>query len=340
MADSKETSVESAGGSRSRSADHELLRAVFQRFPLPVVLLDRDAVVRRLNEAAAGLFGMREGYASGRGLTGALAHAERAAFRSQVAAVARDEGGRSLTVRLLRPPGPRHWAGLELRTTLTPLRPPREPHVSVVAVFQQGSSASPEGRAPVPSRAASPAADTAGSITRHTEMMDVVDDMTAALLSAPSADGVVDSAGAVLHPALADWVIVDLAAQPGGREQDSAGRRAVFTGGGHEELRRAVASMRPEDSPVVETAMRKGAETLQAHPENADVLGRTADGTPLLERADVSSLLCVPLRAGREAPVIGALTLLRCGARRPFELAEAGAVDRIARHVVLALDGR
>ncbi|MFK8850257.1 hypothetical protein [Streptomyces sp. Ac-502] len=50
----------------------------------------------------------------------------------------------------------------------------------------------------------------------------------------------------------------------------------------------------------------------------------------------MTSLLCVPLRA-RTGPVRGVLSLLRTGGRRAFSLAEAGAVDRLARHLGRAL---
>ncbi|GAB3644940.1 hypothetical protein GCM10028832_33760 [Streptomyces sparsus] len=316
-----------------------MLRAVFQRLPLPVVLLDRDSVVRRLNPAASRLFGMREGYASARGLTGALAHAERAAFRSQVAAVARDEGGRSLTVRLLRPPEQGRWPGMALRTTLTPVLTRHEPHTLVVAVFQQDAGTTPEEAAtggPGAARGASERVSGTATITRHTELMDLVDEMTATLLRARSADEVAAGAGDVLRPALADWVVVDLA----GERSGSARRVAVATGAGREQVRQALAAARPEDSPLIEAALRKGAEALQLHPEDPEALGRDAHGASLLGRTEVGSLLCVPLRTGQDAPVLGVLTLLRLGTRRPFELAEAGVADRIGRHLALALDGR
>ncbi|MZE78229.1 PAS domain-containing protein, partial [Streptomyces sp. SID5475] len=81
-------------GTPRENPELRLLRGLFQRLPLPVVLMDRTTVVRRLNAAAGELFALRAGYATGRALTGALAHDTRAAFRSQVAAVARGEGGR------------------------------------------------------------------------------------------------------------------------------------------------------------------------------------------------------------------------------------------------------
>jgi PAS domain-containing protein len=83
--------LSSGGQPRTTSAERQeqhLLRGVFQRFPLAVVLVDREAVVRRLNFAATSFTGVRAGYATGRPLTGFLAHADRVAFRSQAAAVA------------------------------------------------------------------------------------------------------------------------------------------------------------------------------------------------------------------------------------------------------------
>ncbi|MEU6357774.1 PAS domain-containing protein [Streptomyces sp. NPDC047072] len=97
--------------------ERQLLRTVFQRFPLPVALVDRETVVRRLNFAATSFTGVRAGHATGRPLTGLLTPADRAAFRSQAAAVARGERDRSLTVRLQqRPSDP-------VPATLTAVRP-------------------------------------------------------------------------------------------------------------------------------------------------------------------------------------------------------------------------
>jgi hypothetical protein len=39
---------------------------------------------------------------------------------------------------------------------------------------------------------------------------------------------------------------------------------------------------------------------------------------------------------GPSGRVGGVLTLIRSGGRRPFELAEAGAMDRMSRHIGLA----
>ncbi|MFV2121446.1 glutamate synthase-related protein, partial [Streptomyces sp. Act-28] len=105
-------------GTPAERQEGRLLKAVFQRLPLPVALLDRDTVVRRMNLAATTLTGVRAGYATGRPLSSLLTPGDRAPFRTQVAATARGEGGRSLTVRLQqRPKEP-------VRATLAPLALP------------------------------------------------------------------------------------------------------------------------------------------------------------------------------------------------------------------------
>ncbi|UGY94391.1 PAS domain-containing protein [Streptomyces gobiensis] len=333
MAESAGVEPQRRGPGRGSSDEQHLQRALFQRLPLPVALLDRDTVVRRLNHAAAQVFGMREGYASGRGLAGALAHDQRAAFRAQVAAVARGEGERSLMVRLLRSPERgAQGSGPELRTTLTPLRPPREPHTAVLAVFQQATAPPPRPVTPdVPLVDPRTARPDLAEATRNTELLDLFDDMAAALISAKTAQAVADSVGTVLHNRFADWVIIDLAL-PGGELE----RTAVFASSATV-VRTAVAKQSPDECPLVVDAVQHGMEALQVRPEDPEALGRDASGSAVLARAEVSSLLCVPLRTGLGGPPLGALTLLRSGGRLAFALAEAGVIDRIARHIALAL---
>ncbi|GAA2450777.1 PAS domain-containing protein [Streptomyces macrosporus] len=319
-------------GGRQEHHEHQVLRALFQRLPVAVALLDRDGVVRRFNSAATQLFGVRAGYATGRSLTGSLAHDSRAVFRSQVAAVARGEGDRSLVVHLLRPSEPGARGG-ELRATLTALRPPREPRAVVLAVFQRAAvptSTPLAAGAPVVERA-EPRPDLAEA-TRNAELMDLLDAMTAALVLADSPKDVPQRVADVLYGRFADWVVVDVVV-PGGTLR----RAAVLAPAGR--LRQEVAEQDPASCPLVVDAIRHGGETLRVRLEDPEGLGRDASGAPVLVRAEATSLLCVPLADGEGGPALGALTLLRTGGRRPFELAEAGAVDRIARHVALALRG-
>jgi hypothetical protein len=312
------------GGSPGRD-EQQLLRAIFQRLPLPVALVDRESVVRRMNFAATGLAGVRAGYATGRPLTGFLLHADRVAFRSQTAAVARGEGDRSLTVHLQRDPL------LPVRATLTALRPGAEPRTAVLVVLQPGVH--PTGsRAPQQDAFQLPAPDL-GEATRHAAQMDLADAMTTALLTAPAGDrvAVLEAAAGVLHGRFADWVIAD----------EGAARQRRTTVLGPEDAPVAdVLAQAPAACPLVDEAARGGAPMLQVRPEDPDAFGHDSSGAPVLVRAQVTSLLCVPLKGRADGPVEGVLTLFRSGSRLAFSMAEARAADVMSRHIALAMTRR
>lgn len=317
--------LSSAGPPRAASADRQeqhLLRAVFQRFPLPVALVDREAVVRRLNFAATSFTGVRAGYATGRPLTGFLAHADRAAFRSQAAAVARGEGDRSLTVHLQqRPSAPVH-------ATLTAVRPSGEPHPTVLVVLQPGELRAPG--APPPTAAPAAQVPDLTETTRHAALTDLQDEMTTALLTAPRGDreAVVRRAAQVLHGRFADWVIADTGT-------DRMSRTTVLAPSEKEAA--ALTDQDPATCPLVTETTRTGSPSVQIRPENPDAFGRDKEGAPVLVQANVTSLLCVPLTV--DGTVQGVLTLFRCGARLAFSMAEAKAMDTMSRHISLAAGG-
>ncbi|MFD9327164.1 PAS domain-containing protein [Streptomyces sp. NPDC060065] len=329
--------------------EQQLLKALFQRVPVPVALVDRETVVRRLNFAAASFTGVRAGYATGRPLTGFLAHADRAAFRSQAAAVARGDGDRSLTVHLQQQPS------APVRATLTALRPSGEPRSAVLVVLQPADSRVPSGaNTPGP-------APNLTETTRHTVLMDLVDTMTTTLLSAPGEDrsAVPERAAEVLHERFADWVVVDTGAArlvrttvlgpsdipgpsdapglsdtpgPSDIQGPSEGRRPSA----YAEVVAALAAQDPAACPLVVEAARGGSTALQVRPEDPDVFGRDTSGDPFLVRANVTSLLCVPLTTA-SGPVRGVLTLFRSGGRLAFSMAEAQAMDMMSRHIALAM---
>ncbi|MBA4861900.1 PAS domain-containing protein [Streptomyces sp. PSKA54] len=304
--------------------EQQLLRAVFQRFPLPVALVDRETVVRRLNFAATGFSGVRAGYATGRPLTGFLAHADRAAFRSQVAAVARGDGDRSLTVHLQqRPSAP-------VRASLTALRPSSEPRTAVLVVLQPGAGSRPAMPDGSPGQGAVP--DLAET-TRHAALMDLVDAMATSLLSAPPGDAAdaLERAARVLHGRFADWVVADSGAA-------HLTRTTVLGPTGADIA--AVTEQDPAACPLVVEAARGGSTALQVRPEDPEGFGVDTTGAPVLVRADVTSLLCVPLAAHTGGTVQGVLTLFRTGARLAFSLAEAKAIDMMSRHIALAMRRR
>ncbi|MFF3328097.1 GAF domain-containing protein [Streptomyces sp. NPDC002888] len=297
--------------------EQQLLRAVFQSVPVPVALIDRETVVRRLNLAATALTGARAGYATGRPLTGLLAHADRAAFRSQAAAVARGEGDRSLTVHLQQRPS------VPVHATLAGVHPPGEPRTAVLVVLRPAGAQSPT----APDRPSAQAPDLTEA-TRHATLMDLLDAMTTSLLTAPPGDheAVLEGAARVLHARFADWVIADA-----GRLRLS--RAATFAPSEQEAA--ALSGQDPIDNPLVVETARSGITSLQIRPEDPKSFGQDATGTPFLVTANVTSLVCVPLKA--EETVLGVLTLFRCGSRPPFSLAEAQTLDTIARHIALTL---
>lgn len=306
-----------AAGERAAREEQRLLRAVFQRFPLPVALVDGETVVRRMNTAAADLTGVRGGYATGRPLAVFLTPSDRSAFRSQAAAVARGEGDRSLTVRL------QHQPGLPVRATLAALRPGNEPRTVVLVVLQP-----PDTRDPLPRGVRGRTPDLAEA-TRHAELLELSDAVTVALLTPPPGDpgAVLAHVAEVLHGRFADWVIAD---------EGAAGmRRRVVLGleGGPVA---DVLAQDPADCPLVLETARCGAPALQVRPDPPDSFGRDASGAPVLVRANVTSLLCVPLAPRPGGRAEGVLSLFRTGARLAFSMAEARAVDVMARHIALA----
>ncbi|MDO0910362.1 PAS domain-containing protein [Streptomyces sp. DT2A-34] len=315
----------SGGVPRTASADrqeHHLLRAVFQRFPLPVALVDREAVVRRLNFAATSFTGVRAGYATGRPLTGLLTHADRAAFRSQAAAVARGEGDRSLTVHLQqRPSAPVH-------ATLTAVRPSGEPHTTVLVVLQPGDLRAPGAPGPGESQAAQ--VPDLGETTRHTALADLADEMTTTLLTTARGDreAVLQRAAQVLHGGFADWVIADTGTA-------ELSRTTVLAPS--EKEAKALAAQAPTACPLVVQTARTASPALQVRPPDPAAFGHTAEGAPVLVQANVTSLLCVPVTV--DGTVRGVLTLFRCGARPAFSMAEAKAMDTMSRHMAVAVAG-
>jgi hypothetical protein len=320
-------------GPDSAHKEQQLLRAIFQRLPLPVALVDRETVVRRLNFAATTTLAVRSGYATGRPFSGLLVHADRAVFRSRTAAVARGEGDLSLVVRLQHSQAP-------LRATLTALRPPAEPRTAVLVVLQPaaartGSAAASVKRPPLPDLA---------EATGHAAQIDLVDAVATTLLRTPAGDGdtALSRAAAVLHERFADWVVVDVGAETlvrrmvlgprGAHRADAPGDDSVQV----DALRDELSAQDPASCPLAVEAARGGKTALQVRPEDPDGFGRDSSGASVLVRAGVTSLLCVPLLLPGGA-VQGVLTLFRTGARLAFSMAEARTVDVVSRHVALAM---
>ncbi|QIP88155.1 PAS domain-containing protein [Streptomyces sp. Tu 2975] len=312
----------------------QLLRALFQRLPLPVALMGGDTVVRRMNLAATDLTGVRAGFAAGRPLSGLLRPGDRGALRSQAAAVARGEGPRSLRVHL------QHRPEETLRATLTALRPPNEPHPAVLMVLQSDMApdrrdAGPAGRPGTRLRRAT--APDLAEAAAHAAQMDLLDGMTTALLRAPvgEPEAALGAAAEVLATHGADWAVADLVSGAGLRRiavRGPAGEEAAA-------LAARIAAQDPAGCPIVVDCAGEGSSLLQVRPEDLDCFGRDAEGDSVLVQADVTSLLCVPVQERGEGGgrVLGVLSLFGSGGTPAFSMAHARAVDVVSRHVALAM---
>ncbi|THA71196.1 PAS domain-containing protein [Streptomyces sp. A0958] len=302
-------------------------RAVFEHLPWAVVLMDEQTVVRRVNPAAVELTGLPPGYAAGRPLAATLRPADRAALRGHAAAVARGEGGRSLPVRLQRLPD------CPLHATLTGLDVPdgRKQDVLLTLTPSAGGPPVPAVREPGPSEPS--------AVVRQAELTALLDRTDRLLLSCggqqdPAAT--LSAAAGLMRDGLADWAVLDLGAAPapvraavhGPASPDDPGLEKVFL------------QQDPRACPVVAEAMDSGAAAVEQLTDDLGRLGTDDEGAPLMVRADVTSLLCVALLAPDDTTVLGALTLLRAGARPPFSLLEAGGAEIAAGHLaVLAQRG-
>ena len=76
---------------------------MFSDAPVPLLVLDRDGTIRRVNRRAADLLGAGAGYASGKLFTAFVALPARAAVHAQLAAVARTGKPRRVSCPLLGP---------------------------------------------------------------------------------------------------------------------------------------------------------------------------------------------------------------------------------------------
>ncbi|MFE6760773.1 PAS domain-containing protein [Streptomyces sp. NPDC057689] len=299
-------------------------KAIFEHLPWPVILTDEQTAVRRLNTAAAELTGLPQAYAAGRPLAAFLRPADRAALRAHTAAVARGDGDRSLPVRLQRlPDGP-------LYATLTAVEAPGESSPDVLLMFTP--TPRPAGAGPAEPRGA-PA-----TVVRQAELTALLDRTARTLLGGASPSSALGAAAGLLRDGLADWALLDLgmpagpvrvAAHGPAEPQDTA-------------LEKAFLRQDPCDCPVAVEVMESGAAVVEQLTDDPDRIGTDEDRTPLMVRAEVASLLSVPLTAPDGTTVLGALTLLRAGAGPPFSLLEAATAEIAAGHLALVAerDGR
>jgi serine phosphatase RsbU (regulator of sigma subunit)/PAS domain-containing protein len=307
----------------SLSAERALLRAVFQRAPAPLFVLEQDGTVRRANAKAGEIIGAAPGYATGRPLTAFVDLPSRAAVQSQLAAAARTGTARQVACRLLRPDGP---VDASLAVDVITLHDNTRLLVVTVVGPADLSQKAPKGvRGDKPHHV-----DTVRAMTRR---MDLITTVTRLLLdnSTFSEAVTLQRCARQLAGDIASWVIVDV---------DRADRlRRQFVVGPHDEesegLARKVRGVDPQPGSVPGQVHSAGASVLLAHAEDAGILGAAPDGTPVVMLLGVTSLLSVPITDG----VInyGALTLARTAGEGRFEIADLGLAEQLGQHLGVAI---
>ncbi len=311
--------------------DRALLRAMFTELSVPVVLLDHEGYIRRINNVGAARLGSGPGYLTGKPFVHFVDLRRRAAMRSWLAAVVRGDGDADLESRLAQ----RGWAE-DVHLTLTRVELPTEPNPLVlVAMSPPMNGGEEEGPAPLETEVEDQV------VVLAARRLDVLTRMTRLLLRSAGPGGagkplaLTDAAG-LLADSYADWVIVDVCDLPDPR----AARRAVVAGppDATGEQREEVSGAAPEDADIPGEVLGRGQSLLFPLIEEEGVLGRASSGAPLLSVLGAGSLLSVPLRGSRG--VRGALTLIRRSNRGSFRLADLGLIEEIGEHIGLALPPR
>ena len=309
-------------------AERRLLHAAFQEASVALFLLTADGTIRRANGEAAALLGAPAGYATGKQLTVFVDPPQRAAVQTQLAAVVRTGEPRQAACRILAPGGP---APVTLAVTGIDL--PGEPPLLAATVMpgrpRQGSLGKPGPAQAEPD----PAPGNGRRVTTLARRLDMVTAVTRLLLdnSTFSEAVTIQRCARLLAGELADWIIVDVARDGGLRRQVVAGPRGPEA----DEAVRAVRAVDPEPSTLPWQVHETAKSALLAHVDDAAALGADADGTPLLMRLRVTSLLVVPVSDGADSN--GTLTLARSASSGHFTVADLALAEDLAGHLAVAM---
>jgi serine phosphatase RsbU (regulator of sigma subunit)/PAS domain-containing protein len=311
-------------------AERRLLHAVFQEAPVPLFLLEQDGTIRRANNQAAALLGSPSGYATGKPLAAFIDLPFRAAFQTQLAAVARTGKPRTAGCRVLTSGGP-----VDVTLTAAAADLPGDPPVRIVSAtpgaHAPAGAGTPEREDRPAKRAAKPKGDPA--IAAMTRRLDAVTAVTRVLLdnSTFSEAVTLQRCARLLAGEIADWVLIDM--DRGGRllRQFAAGPR-----GGHaDQLARVARGVDPDQESLPAQVHSTGKSALLAHSDDAAALGHAPDGTPLAMLLGATSLICVPISDGTTG--YGTLTLTRLADKGPFGVADLGLAEELGRHLAIAI---
>jgi serine phosphatase RsbU (regulator of sigma subunit)/PAS domain-containing protein len=307
------------------SAERSLLRAMFADAPVPLLLLTRDGTVQRVNRSAGDLIGAKPGYATGRPFTAFVAQSSRAAVNSQLTAVGRTGKQRRIRCRLIAADG---LVPCELVIARVGVRGNQdEADPLLISVRDADARPSP---ADVPAEAQKPQLAAVQAITRR---LDVVTAVARLLLENEgfSESRTLQRCARLIAGELNAWVLVDMERRHRVRRQFAIGPDDP----GRAELTSALAAVDPPPGSVPCAVHESGHPVLIAHAEDADVLGSSLDGEPLLSKLDASSVLSVPLVDADNR--YGVLTLVRRASDGHFTVADLALVTELGEQMALAI---
>jgi serine phosphatase RsbU (regulator of sigma subunit)/PAS domain-containing protein len=299
-------------------AERRLLRAAFQEAPVPLFLLERDGTVRRANTMAGDLIGSSPGYATGKQFTTFVDLPSRAAVQSQLGAAVRTGKPRQVACRLLTVGGPAE-ATLSARVIALP----GDPKLLAVSATTGEPTA----------RKVAPARENASDTRTMTRRMDMITAVTRLLLdnSTFSEAVTLQRCARLLAGEIASWVIVDVERAGQLRRQFAIGSRDAAS----EQLARTVRGIDPEPGTLCWHVHASGKSALVAHAEDAGLIGKDQDGTPLLMLLGATSVISVPISEG--GTNYGTLTLARLASEGHFEVADLALAEELGEHLAIAM---
>lgn len=299
--------------------ERALLRVLYRRLPMPVLVLDEHAIVRRANDAACAMLNVSSAYVTGKPFPVFLELSRRATFRSRFAMTVRSGSTADLGTRVVRGNG---VANVRLRMARLDVPGEPRPRVAVLATDFARAERAP---APEPHRDllldAEMRLELLLDADRHLVGEDALDDAATIRRLAD-----------LLTERFADWAVIDM--------RDDAGtvrRRAVATGDPVDSRhgRALLESLDPmTDAIPGEVISGDRPAVLDPVIEDETALGGPPE-RPALSVLGAGCLLCVPIRRDDERP-LGAITLVRSPRRARFELSDLGLTQRIAEHLALA----
>jgi PAS domain S-box-containing protein len=317
-------------GTPADTAERSLLRAVFQDAPAPLFLVAQDGTVQRVNRAAGDLIGAKPGYATGRSFGAFVDMPSRAALNSQLSAVGRTGKPRRLRCRLIAEDG---QVPCELVIGRVGIKGAGEDTGPLVITVLDPPARSQEDRPQEDKPQARQPKPELGAVQAVTRRLDLVTAVARLLLENEgfSESRTLQRCARLIARELTAWVIVDM-------ERRHRVRRLFATGPDDPrltELTSAVAAVDPPPGSIPVAVHESGHPALIAHAEDADALGASMDGTPLLPLLDATSVLSVPLVDGEVK--YGVITLARRAADGHFKVADLALMQDLGEQMALAI---